>query len=274
MADSMRKQKISIAVACLLVAVCTSCGMESAQAEKAVYPNGELLVGSDNYPPYNYTDSDGNPTGIDVEMAKEALGRLGYEAKFVLINWERKKELVENGTVDCIWGSFTMDGREEDYRWAGPYMASRQVVAVNPDSDIYTLADLKGQDIAVQTTTQPEQIFLAYKDSRIPEIGSLLSLQNRELIYPLLSKGYVDAIAAHETAIRQYMSDYDITYRILEEPLRVVGLGVAFAREDTRGIDKALSEVFAAMQKDGTTERILSHYLEDPAKYLEVTDED
>ncbi len=54
----------------------------------------------------------------------------------------------------------------------------------------------------------------------------------------------------------------------------MVGLGVAFAREDTRGIDKALSEVFAAMQKDGTTERILSHYLKDPAKYLEVTDED
>lgn len=270
----MKKQKISIAVACLLVAVCAGCGMEPAQTEKAVYPNGELLVGSDNYPPYNYTDSDGNPTGIDVEMAKEALGRLGYEAKFVLINWEKKKELVEDGTVDCIWGSFTMDGREEDYRWAGPYMASRQVVAVNPDSDIYTLADLKGQDVAVQTTTQPEQIFLSHKDSRIPEIDSLLSLQNRELIYPLLSKGYVDAIAAHETAIRQYMSDYDITYRILEEPLSVVGLGVAFAREDTRGIDKALSEVFVAMQKDGTTESILSHYLEDPAKYLEVTDED
>lgn len=38
--------------------------------------------------------------------------------------------MMENGTVDCIWGSFLMNGREDDYTWAGPYLNSRQVVAV------------------------------------------------------------------------------------------------------------------------------------------------
>ena len=37
-----------------------------------------------------------------------------------------------------------MDGREQLYRWVGPYMVSRQVVAVNADSGIETLADLAG----------------------------------------------------------------------------------------------------------------------------------
>lgn len=43
---------------------------------------------------------------------------------------------------DCIWDSFSMDGREEDHQWAGPYMLSRQVVAVNPDSGIRGMVEI------------------------------------------------------------------------------------------------------------------------------------
>ena len=38
-------------------------------------------------------------------------------------------------------------------------------------------------------------------------------------MYKRQGKGYVDAIAAHETAIRQYMKDYDADYRILDESI-------------------------------------------------------
>ena len=95
-------------------------------------------------------------------------------------------------------------------------------------------------------------------------------MQNRELIYPCLSKGYADAIAAHETAILQCMSDYKLDYRILEEPLLVTGIGVAFALNDTRGLDEKLTETFAAMRADGTMKQIVGKYLPDPEKYLEV----
>ena len=80
-------------------------------------------------------------------------------AEFKLINWEDKKELLESGEIDCIWGSFSMDGREEEYQWAGPYMTSYQVIAVRTDSDIYSLQDLEGKTVAVQSTTKPEELF-------------------------------------------------------------------------------------------------------------------
>ena len=35
-----------------------------------------LMIGSDNYVPYSYLDSDGNFTGIDVEIAREACRRM------------------------------------------------------------------------------------------------------------------------------------------------------------------------------------------------------
>lgn len=258
------------AVCCLVLAL-GSCG---GQTETETAPHSDLpviLVGSDNYPPFHYEDANGQPTGIDVDLAKEAFRRMGYQAVFVTIDWEDKKDLVERGEIDCIWGSFSSDGREDQYLWTEPYLYSRQVVAVRQDSDIQTLADLAGKRVAVQSTTKPEELFLAHTDPRIPRVAEVFSLQDRELIYPYLSKGYADALAAHETAILQCMSDYSLDYRILDEPLLTVGLGVAFARTDQRGLDKELSRTFEEMRADGSLEQIVGRYLDEPQRLLEVT---
>ena len=244
----------------------TACG--GTDAKNSDLP--QILIGSDTYPPYIYLNNDGTPAGIDVEIATEAFRRMGYKAQFVTIDWVDKKELVENGTVDCLWGSFSIDGREDEYRWAGPYMTSRQVVAVMPDSDITALSDLEGLTMAVHATTKPEELFLHPDEYGLPRLRQLISLQNRELMYPFLSKGYADAIASHETSVLQYIADYDVELRILDEPLLTVGLGVAFDLRDERGLDEQLNAVLADMRRDGTEERIVGGYLLNAASYLEV----
>lgn len=256
----------------LLLCTLAGCAGGAQKAAESAQDLPVIRVGSDNYPPYNYDDANGQPTGIDVDLAKEAFRRMGYQATFVTIDWEKKKELVESGAIDCIWGSFSIDGREDQYNWTQPYMYSRQVVAVRPDSDIDSLADLAGKRVAVQSTTKPEELFLKGGDPRIPELEAVFSLENRELIYAFLSKGYADAIAAHETAILQCMSDYDLEYRILDEPLLTVGLGVAFARTDERGLQDELSRTFDEMRADGTLEQILGEYLDEPQKFMEGSD--
>ena len=251
-------------------AAAAAAGLTACSKTQAAAALPELTVGSDNYPPFIYLNNDSTPTGIDVDIATEAFARIGYAVRFEIIDWEQKTNLVESGAIDCIWGCFSMDGREEVYRWAGPYMVSRQVAAVDADSSIRTLSDLAGKTIAVQSTTKPESIFLERTDSRIPLVREVYSLEDRELLYTSLGKGYVDAIAAHETAIRQYMKDYDADYRILDESILTTGIGVAFAKNDTRGLSEQLSRVFEEMRADGTTRTIIGRYLSDPDKYLEV----
>lgn len=157
---------------------------------------------------------------------------------------------MKSGELDCIMGCFSMEGRLDDYRWAGSYMVSRQVVAVNPESDIYHLQDLAGKTLAVQSTTKPEGIFLRRNDPRIPKLENLLSMGNRALIYTLLGKGYADAVGEHETSILQYMKGYDM--------------------EDRRSLCQELDKTFREMRRDGTSERIIGKYLENPKQYLEV----
>ena len=244
----------------------TACG--GTDAKNSNLP--QILIGSDTYPPYIYLNNDGTPAGIDVEIATEAFRRMGYAARFEVIDWEQKTALVESGAIDCIWGCFSMQGRETLYRWAGPYMVSRQVVAVNTDSSIQSLSDLAGKTVMVQSTTKPEGIFLSGSDPRIPQTVEVFSIEDRSVQYAMLACGYVDAIAAHETAILQYMKDNNAVFRILEEPLLVTGLGVAFAKNDSRGLDHQLNDTFAQMREDGTLERIVGKYLEHASQYLEV----
>ena len=244
----------------------TACG--GTDAKDSDLP--QILIGSDTYPPYIYLNNDGTPAGIDVEIATEAFRRMGYAARFEVIDWEQKTALVESGAIDCIWGCFSMQGRETLYRWAGPYMVSRQVVAVNDDSSIQSLSDLAGKTVMVQSTTKPEGIFLSGSDPRIPQTVEVFSIEDRSVQYAMLACGYVDAIAAHETAILQYMKDNNAVFRILEEPLLVTGLGVAFAKNDSRGLDHQLNDTFAQMREDGTLERIVGKYLEHASQYLEV----
>lgn len=91
-----------------------------------------------------------------------------------------------------------MNGRENDYEWAGPYLYSRQVVAVRSDSQIYALKDLEGKRAAAQATTKASGVFLHEIDSPVPQLKQVNCFSTTEELFAALRKGYVDAIAGHE----------------------------------------------------------------------------
>lgn len=142
---------------------CTDTGIkDNTEKEK-------LLIGSDIYSPYFYLYDNGGFAGIDVEIATEACRRLGLAPVFIRIERQNKAKYLVDHTIDCLWGSFYMNGREDDYLWTEPYLTSRQVVVVNAASNIYSLSDLSGMRVAVQNASKPESIFLtnAIKDVTI-----------------------------------------------------------------------------------------------------------
>ena len=107
----MKKRLLSLVLCVGLVLGLAGCGSSPAAAEDTL---PQIIIGSDDYKPYNYVDEDGNAAGIDVELAKEAFGRMGYEPVFRNIVWEKKEEYLADGQIDCLWGSFTMTEREDE----------------------------------------------------------------------------------------------------------------------------------------------------------------
>lgn len=251
-----RTKRLLAVLLALCGAVLCGCGQQETETEELPV----LVIGSDNYEPYFYLDEDGAYAGIDVEIAKAACERLGWTPDFRQISWQEKDALLERGDVDCLWGSFSMNGREDRYRWAGPYMYSRQVVIVQASSDIYGLGDLNGKRIAVQTSSKPEELFLKHQVPGVEQVDSVYCFADTVDVFAALDKSYVDACAGHETAYRSFMSGRAGQYRVLDQELLRVGLGVAFYKEDDTGRAEALSDVLRELKEDGTAAGILERY--------------
>ena len=111
----------------------------------------QFVVGFDaEFPPMGFQDNNGEYVGFDLDLAAEVADRLGYEFVAQPISWDAKDQELESGNIDCIWNGFTISGREDKYTWTEAYMENDQVVVVNADSDIKSLADLAGKKVAVQ----------------------------------------------------------------------------------------------------------------------------
>lgn len=259
----MKKSKI-LKISILIICCCLLCGIVLSGCEEKALPKDENLpemkIGGAIYEPYFYIDENGDHAGIDVELAKEACKRMGYKPVFVTIEWVDKDELLRDGTIDCAWACFSMNNRDDEYDWAGPYASDRQVVAVLSKSNIYQLSDLKGASIAVQMLSQPTDVFLEKTDPRIPELKSVYCLENIREAISALCREYVDACAGHESAIKSILDSSSVEYRILDDPILITDLGVAFSKgvntELCQKLDKALSD----MINDGTVRSVFSSY--------------
>lgn len=220
----------------------------------------KIVVGIDDFEPYTYLDVNGNYTGIDIEIATKVFHKLGYEPEFKKIKWSEKNNLLADGTIDCIWSCYSMNGRENDYQWAGPYLYSRQVIAVRSDSDIENFADLSGKSVGVQATTRAAELFLHQIDSELPEVKQVNCFATTEDMFAAIRKGYVDAIAGHEALLNELLRNSDGKYRLLEESPNISKIGVAFQKGTHEELTKKMDELIKKMSEDGSIKSIVEKY--------------
>lgn len=228
----------------------------------------KLVIGCDDVRPYIYTDENGKPAGMDVELAAEACRRMGYEPVFEQIEWKRRDVLLASGKIDCLWGCYSMDGQESLYAWVGPYMYSRQVAAVLDDSPIQHLSDLDGKTVAVRVSSDAESTFLQRTDESIPKVRNVFCLNDPGEAVTALRNGLVDACAGNAAAVREQFKNAGVQYRFLDDELSRTKLGVAFSKGSDEELRSKLSAALDEMLSDGTTARILQSYGVDTSKVL------
>ena len=131
---------------------------------------------------------------------------------------------------------------------------------VRTDSDIYKLDDLAGKNVAVQSSTQPERIFLGQGYDIIPKVKNVYSFVEMNELFAALRKGYVDACAGHEIVMREYLRQSGQKYRILDEEIIDPKLGVAFSKNKDTQKAEQLRQAMAEMLEDGTVQCILEKY--------------
>ena len=105
-----------ISVLLLAAGLLGGCASKTAEREGESLPR--IIVGSDSYPPYVYLDNNGDPIGIDVDIAKEAFRRMGYQAvrpstgSRRIICWKAAKSTASGAAFPWRVGSSSINGRD------------------------------------------------------------------------------------------------------------------------------------------------------------------
>lgn len=266
----MKKRGFMLLAVFMAALFLTSCGNKSQKIKNSKQQHlKQIIVGYDLYEPYAYINEKGTITGSDIELAKEALKRMGYQPVFKKITWGSQKKLLKNKTIDCVWCGFSIDGREKQYQWTRSYLKCYQKIAVRADSKIKKISDLQGKRIAVQVDTKTEDYFLkqqAQGKLSLEQISTYKTLMDAVAAF---NKGYTDAVAAHDEALRDYIEGNEKAYRILDTEIFQTNLGVAFDLSYDKETVTKLSDTLDKMIQDGTIKKIVTKYGIDSKQLVE-----
>ena len=115
----------------------------------------KLVVGYTLFAPIAYNEGDGaNATlkGFDIDLAKAVVTYLSkkyhiaIQVEFMVIDWNEKEALLENGTIDLVWNGMTItEERETAMCISVPYLANKQVAVIKKaDAAKYAATDAAG----------------------------------------------------------------------------------------------------------------------------------
>lgn len=123
---------------------------ESSQREN-ITPRPVLIVGDDiNYPPYSYLDSEGNPQGFNIELARYVGNAMGYDVEFRLDQWSKVRGALEAGEIDVISGMFYSREREGLYSFSSKHSITSGAIFTGKNVTLKRQEDLRGKTVVVQ----------------------------------------------------------------------------------------------------------------------------
>jgi polar amino acid transport system substrate-binding protein len=118
---------------------------------------GPLKVGMElAYPPFEMTDTTGQPAGVSVDLAKALGMSLGREVKIENMSFDGLIPALKTGKIDIILSSMTATPeRAQSIDFSDPYLQTGLCLLVRKDSSVQTIADLDqvGMTVAVKKGT-------------------------------------------------------------------------------------------------------------------------
>ncbi|MGN0141680.1 MAG: transporter substrate-binding domain-containing protein [Roseburia sp.] len=95
-----------------------------------VQSKGTLTVGITDFAPMDYKDGE-EWIGFDAKLAEAFAESLGVTLELKEIDWDKKTNLLEDGSIDCIWNGMTMtEELQETISCSDPYLSNAQVIVL------------------------------------------------------------------------------------------------------------------------------------------------
>lgn len=231
-------------------------------AVSALAENGTLkLCTNVAFPPYEFYGEDGEPTGIDIEIAKAIGAKLGYDIEVVDIEFAQCIPGVQSGKYDFSAAGMTVtEERKEMVQFTDTYATGIQVIIVPEDSafeSIDAIVEANGTvKIGVQMATTGD-LYTTW-DYEDEGKGTVDRYTNGAAAVQALLAGKVDCVVIDNEPAKNFVAQ-NAGLKILETAYTTEDYAMAFAKDSAIYADfnAALAELIA----DGTVQGIIDQFI-------------
>ncbi|WP_130013656.1 glutamate ABC transporter substrate-binding protein [Serinicoccus sediminis] len=201
----------------------------------------------------------GDPTGMDVDVAKAVAEELGYTEN--QIEWKeaisaQREDLLESDQVDMIFATYSItDERKERVQFAGPYFVAGQDLLVPTDSDIEG-PDSMGDAILCSVTgsTSAARVNEEYGVA-LQEYGSYSECMEA------MASGQIGALTTDDTILAGFAAqdEYAGQFRVVGNTFSEENYGVGLPQDSDQC--EEINEILNGLWEDGTMEQIIEDNL-------------
>lgn len=243
-------KKLIALFAALMMLCCAVVG--SAESIKTLEAGKFIYSTSPDFPPFEYTDDDGNIIGIEPELIAIICEKIGLEAVPLPMDFDGALEAAQNGKSDAIVSGVTVtEPRKLVYDFTTPYTTIIQAI-VSKNGEV-TMENLANVTIGVQRGTTGH-IYAEddYKDVIVYDTYSLAfqALQNGQVDCVLLDDAVGNAYVKRIPGLGMQPTTYEV-----EE----YAFGVA---KGNTALVEAINNALAELMADGTVQAIIEKYME------------
>jgi len=160
--------------------------------QTAVHPL--VLFGDDNFPPMSWMEN-GQPKGLNVDVARAVARQMGRELTIELMNWSDAQARVRSGEADGLLAMTYSQERAATFDFAVPTLSRAYSVFVRSgDASIRDVSDLAGKRVGVTLGGLPRTL--------LAERGgiTLVLVESYPDAFDRLASGALDAVAADRWA--------------------------------------------------------------------------
>ncbi|MCP4371182.1 MAG: transporter substrate-binding domain-containing protein, partial [Deltaproteobacteria bacterium] len=217
----IRVSMILVGLFLILYSIKPALAIELSKDEQAYLSNKKkiLFIGQTRYPSFELVGTDGEHTGMCIELARWIATQFGFKAHFTDMSFKDAQQAVLSGKVDVITSLFSSEKRDEIFDFTKAiFRVPASIFVVSERLDIKEINDLNGKIIAMQAGDYAME-FLEKKNI----VFEVVNTKNFAEATNLVIEKKADAIIGDEQIVMYHIFTNHLTKKIKKvgEPLYI-----------------------------------------------------
>jgi len=265
----MKKHLLALAMTSLAV---TAAVAQTGDTLAKIKSSGTVTLGVRESSGLGYTLGNGKYVGFHTEMGERVLAdiqkQLGLgklEVKYQPVTSQNRIPLVTNGTVDLECGSTTNNAaRQKEVSFAVTTYVEEVRIAVKANSNIQSIKDLNGKNVAVTTGTTSVQHLRKHERAGGIDFKEVMGKDHADS-FLLLETGRADAFVMDGSILAANISKAKnpADFKIVGEVLSVEPIA-CMLRKDDPAFKKAVDDSIKRQIADGSLAKLYDKWFMQP----------